>query len=437
MFPSGLKRTWRGLLVFAAIVLGLSCGGYKSPSPLANNSGLHSRAFVSNPVFPSALGGGSPAVQIVDAEKDLLSLATIQLSTLSGSVSSAGMMSLSPSHDRTLLLSPSDSKIAVIDNVKESMQGVITLPGPSESVFVSSDNTTGFAAVPTASVVGQAPGAVVEFNTSTGSITATILIPGAHYLVASPSGNQVLVLSDNQNAVTLLTPSLLVPGAHTTTAPCSTTQVPVCSLSLTFDHPVGAVFDSSGSTAYVLNCGPECGGSSAGVFVVNMAAISSANALTGTISLPAATTALLQGTTLYVAGTPSGSGGTLAVLNLASAVSAVNCGSQPGANCQIFSVTNGFHNRIAMGANGQLFVGAHGCANCLAILDTVHSKVIVPSASGDVTGIAPIPNRNVVYVCQGGALLVYDTTTDQLENIPNVGQPNIIGQAVDVKTIDF
>ena len=29
---------------------------------------------------------------------------------------------------------------------------------------------------------------------------------------------------------------------------------------LTFDHPVKAVFSSDGSTAYILSCGPECGG---------------------------------------------------------------------------------------------------------------------------------------------------------------------------------
>ena len=32
---------------------------------------------------------------------------------------------------------------------------------------------------------------------------------------------------------------------------------------LTFDRPVKAVFSSDGSTAYILSCGPECGGSSA------------------------------------------------------------------------------------------------------------------------------------------------------------------------------
>ena len=58
------------------------------------------------------------------------------------------------------------------------------------------------------------------------------------------------------------------------------------------------------------------------------------------------------------------------------------------------------------------------------------------------TGIEPIAKRTVVYVIQGGALRIYDTTTDALEFNPN--NPNnpgqifgLIGEFSDVKTIDF
>jgi len=59
---------------------------------------------------------------------------------------------------------------------------------------------------------------------------------------------------------------------------------------------------------------------------------------------------------------------------------------------------------------------------------------VLPPDNGDVTGIEPIPNRNIVYVCEGGQLRLYDTTTDQLQTNPV--QPNVIGQAVDVKVVD-
>jgi hypothetical protein len=40
---------------------------------------------------------------------------------------------------------------------------------------------------------------------------------------------------------------------------------------LVFDRPVKAVFSADGSTAYVLNCGPECGGTTASVSLLPVA----------------------------------------------------------------------------------------------------------------------------------------------------------------------
>ncbi len=111
------------------------------------------------------------------------------------------------------------------------------------------------------------------------------------------------------------------------------------------------------------------------------------------------------------------------------------------------TITDGYHDHIEMGSNGQLFIGAHTCTNinapssggatgevrgCLSIFDTAKSTVVVPPQLGDVTGIQPISRRNVVYVAQNGNLSIYDTTTDKLQTT----QVDIIGQAVDVKQVD-
>jgi hypothetical protein len=115
-------------------------------------------------------------------------------------------------------------------------------------------------------------------------------------------------------------------------------------------------------------------------------------------------------------------------------------------------VTDGYHDHIAMGANGQLFVGAHDCTEilpsggnnetrgCLAIYNTQTGAVVIPSNSGDVTGLQPIANRTVVYVVQKnissgnpvGELEIFDTTTDKLQN----KQIDISGDAVDVVAVD-
>ncbi len=72
---------------------------------------------------------------------------------------------------------------------------------------------------------------------------------------------------------------------------------------------------------------------------------------------------------------------------------------------------------------------------------------MIPPETGDVTGLQPIANRQVVYVVQGahvqgGTLYIYDDTIDALEYNPN--DPNnrgqifgLVGNFYDVKTIDF
>jgi hypothetical protein len=381
------------------------------------------------------------ALEIVDATKDIQSLAGV---SLAGVVPDAGMMVVSPKKDKTLVVSPSSNVIAVVDNATESASAVVGLPGATESLFVGTDDTSAFAAMPNAPVAGQALGGVGKLDISNGAIAAVIPVPGAHYLVPSPSGNQVLIFSDNSDAVTLFFPSLLGTGGQTNTqAPCSSAPVVACAVS-GFDRPVWGVFDSTGSTAYILNCGLECGGTS-------NASITPLNLSTQTPGTPiplvnggmigGATIGLLSGSTLYVAGTPPGTA-------CGSGTTALSCGVLSVVDIGSSSVTaarlipDGYHNRIQMGASGQLFVGSRTCTNvtsttetrgCLAIFDIVHSKVVVPPQNGNVTGIEPIPNRHVVYVCQGGKLRIYDTTTDQIQAI----QVNIVGQAIDVKVVDF
>ena len=60
-----------------------------------------------------------------------------------------------------------------------------------------------------------------------------------------------------------------------------------------------------------------------------------------------------------------------------------------------------------------------------------------PPTPGDVTSIQPIATRTVVYVVQGGTLYVYDTKTDAVDPVEEQKLSNLIGDFVDVKTIDF
>lgn len=430
-----MKKAFAATIVLIATTVCLvDCGSGNngSASTQAKPSNLKFRAFVSNPLFPSG-AGNVPVINIVDALHDTLSPSTV---SLLATASQPQLMALSPDLSRTIVFSPTGNTVAVIDNSKEAIATgpsgtsavpAITLPGLTESMFVSKNNFTAYAAIPTAQVNGQPPGAVVQFNISTGGIEATIPVPDAHYIVSSPDGNHVLVFSDNSDSITDISTILIGSNEDPTTTVGG------------FHRPVGAIFNG-GDTAYVFNCGPECGGSSAGVatFTIGDSGPSS------TTPVSAATYGLINGNQLYVAGTPPnhpcGAGtaattcGTLTILNINSM--AVTAGP--------FTVPDGFHDRMQMGANGQLFVGSHSCTSinvlggevrgCLAIFNTSNNHVIVPPQIGDATGIQPISGRNVVYVCEGGVFQIFDTTTDKL--LVQTLMIDVVGQCYDVKQVD-
>jgi hypothetical protein len=433
------------LVLTAASAIMASCGSnYNSNNtlglpPEANPATIKVHVFVSNPLFSTG-SSSVPVLNVVDGQLDLISPSVISVGATSPT---PGTMVLFPNKRLTLVFSASNNALTVVNNasqnVAQSSGGTtqsLTLPGFSESIVVAPDNATGFAAVPSAAVNGQSPGVVDVLDLSTDAIVATIPIPGARYLAQSHNGNRILVLGSRPDTVTVLTPS----SVGTSTDPRLDVQ------SSLFDHPVWAAFSSDDSTAYILNCGPECGGTTASVTLLDI----NSNLVGPTIPVDAGTVGLLAGNTLYVAGTKPGAntcaGSTTAtVATTCGEVSAVDVGTMTVSSTA--TITDGYHNQMQMGANNQLFIGARACTNtkapangsnpgevrgCLSILDANKTTVVVPPFNGDVTGIQPITRRNVVYVVQNGQLDIYDTTTDKLQKT----QVDIVGQAVDVLQVD-
>jgi hypothetical protein len=409
----GLKKTFgRIFLLLVGCVSVISCGS-SSPSTTTANapSGLKFRAFVSNPLSPG-VGSAFPVLNIVNATTDVESASVVNLA---GAVSNAGLMVLSPNRGFTLVQNPGSNSVAVVNNRAETGNSVFNLPGPTQSMFVWIDNGTAYAAVPTAPVSaaqGPSPGAVVVVNLSSSGILATIPVPGAQFVVESHDGSRVLAFGNNPQAVTVISTSQI----GTTTDPRTLLLNP------SFDHPVWAVFSSDDTTAYVLNCGAECGGSAASVAVLDMT--QSPPEIITTIAVPAATYGILSGSTLYVAGTSAVSG----MLTL------ISVASNTVTNASAITISDGYHNRMAVSSNGKLFIGARTCSGgCLSIFNIATGTVDIPKIPGDVTGIQPITGRNVVYVCQNGGLNIYNTANDLLQTTPTV---DIVGQAMDVELVD-
>ena len=430
------KSLLAAALVFASLSF-VSCGSYSAPSGTGSGSSsgpppskLTFRAFVSNPV-QSISGLHVPEINIIDATQDLIS-PLIGIS-LSGTITEPQRMYLTPTSNQTLVFSPADKAIAVVNNSSETVVTTnnpsIKLVGLTESIALTQIGTVGYAAEPGALVNGQSSGVVQAFDYTAQTVTATLPVAAAHYLALTPDGNHILVFSDNSNSATLVATSFI----GTASEPRST--IPG------FDHPVGGFFLDN-ANAVVFNCGPECGGTTASVALVNIG-----TGTVTTIPVRGATTGFLSGTsTLYVVGTPPGTFcGSSTQAQFCGTLDIVNLGTQTVTQAPNL-ITDGFHYLMQMGSNGQLFVGSRNCTNlntnnnpkgevrgCLSIYNTSTSAVTVPPAQGDVTGIQPITGRTVVYVCQNGQLQIYDTGTDALQ----ATQVTIVGQAFDVKLVDL
>jgi hypothetical protein len=351
-------------------------------------------------------------------------------------------MAISPDRATLLSFDTASNTVVVVNTRTETTAGNVQLPGATSSVVAPGTNFA-YAAVPSAPLIGSPQGAVVVMSLTGGGITATVGVPKAQTLVASPDGTQFLVFSTDSDAVTIFYPLLVNTGVPVTVG------VPG------FDRPVFGVFSSDGSTAYILNCGPECasGTASASIQVLNMATLTLAGS---PVLVDGATIGWLNGSTLYVVGNSPTNNlctGETTLAPTCGRLDTVDLGSMTVTNSVV--ITDGYHNRIDMSSNGQLFIGSYNCSTvgnvnnpqgevrgCLSIFDTTkagNTTAVIPPDNGDVTGFQSFTSRDAEYVAEGGNLRVYDTTKDILlvNSFISTGTVTITGVIIDVKAIDF
>jgi len=423
------------LVVLAVAGFGLvSCGKYNAAGSAgsAPPSKITERVLASQSVSSATAAGG---LVIINGQFDTLGAGGISAGT------SPGLMAISPQRSVLLAFDLATNKLDVVNTAKETLTGTIQLPGSTTSIVVPQP-AAGYAAVPSAAQNGTSAGAVVALNLTSGGITATISVPNAQTVVSNPNGTQVLAFSNDSDSLTAIYPALL------NTASPDTVTVPLCSGC----RPVNAVFSSDGSTAYILNCGAECGGTHTSVQILNMTTTPPTPG--ASVPVDGATIGVLSGSTLYVAGnSPTNS------VCTGEATAATTCGRLDLVDLNSMTVTgsavitDGYHDRIDMGNGGQLFIGSMDCTNvgnvnnvagevrgCLTIYNTTNGRVVIPPDNGDVTGLQSFTSRFVEYVAEGGNLRVYDLYTDALlppNQYVETGTIIIPGFITDVKAIDF
>jgi hypothetical protein len=376
-----------------------------------------------------------------------------------------------------------DGSLALINYAGEKLSTNITIPGglssgvegsPYNGISVTRDLAYVYAANPinfVVSVVDRTTGVSEALNLSNaygisvnpGGTVALIFIknatqvPGYAVRAENPASFAVysfVKLTSAQQTLAINNPNWN--GAQD----CEPQQQPTWCIfpvstgsSASFDHPIKAVFSADGTTAYVLNCGPECGGTTASLTTIPITAGSlnpggygaSGLALVAqnTIPIPGgATDAAFNGNTLYVAGEsmqPGGLwGGNLTVLNTPANTIA-------GA----YSISDGTHNRMVFGDDNTLWIGSSSCDHglryqqaqtgaqveygCLTMFNTSTNKATVGSYLGDATGIAAVTGLHKVYTAQGGQVQIFSTTSMSELNNSNV---TVTGTAIDVAYMD-
>jgi hypothetical protein len=448
--------------VWACFVL-VSCGGGSGGN--ATVSGLNDRVLASQEVT-SALSIGS--LVIVNGWNDTLPRAApIQAGN------SPGLMAISPSRNFVAVFDASGKNIWGINTLTEKAIGDVNIPGLTQSIIVPTSSPVAYAAIPGATLPGfEFTGAVSMVNLQTQSIL-TIAVPQAQTVVSDSTGTTLLVFSNGSDFITLLNPALAsppvdtsclqaIPNQNSPNAVCTIISEPMGS------RPVYAIVN--GETAYVFNCGYECGGvTSSGAPAVPSIAVLNLSSLTvtATIQVNGATYGLLNESTLYVAGLGTPTGPTCASLTnpINPKTAATYCGTLDIVNLSTMTdpyynnasaeiaIPDGFHNQMDLSFNGQLFVGSKNCTNigdednpsgevrgCLAIYNTNSNALIIPPDNGDVDGLQGFTTRYIEYVAEGGNLRVYDTQTGTLyinsQYLPQ-GSIDIVGYVGDVKAIDF
>ncbi len=374
---------------------------------------------------------------------------------------------------------------ALVDYSKESTSGnVFGLNGPSSSIFMTRNENYVFAANQSAHVL-----TVVDRTTGA---SVSLGLPGVYRVSVNPGGSVAMAFVQNSNyayyARQLTTAESIAYSGGDSSWPkaavdCEPQNAPTWCLfqvqssdsvdatgnyygaPILFDRPVKAVFSSDGGTAYILSCGPECGGSTASVSLLPTApmiflprqhsgllpcnsgpcANPQANPIVN-IPIPGgATNALVDSTTMYVVGQEPQDiagqtlfGGHLTVVNLAN--------NTAGAPVSISDGLPGAVSRMVEADDNTLWIGMTGCTNgvraatnapggygCLTEYNTANKTVTLEPYLGDATGIAAVTSLHKIYAAEGGQVYIYSTVDGKAINNQYV---TVTGTAWDVAYMD-
>jgi Tfp pilus assembly major pilin PilA len=390
--PSADKPSYSSSLGFKAI-----CGLLLALSTLGISS-CHSAAYyyykfpeytyAGRPIPPSKLAervmigvtanGSSGSLQIVDALRDIRSNVedTIPSFQISGYSSGyPGSILSFPAETRGYVYSNSDGSLTNINYSTEASSGSVgTFQSGSSAVAVPPTFTRYYGAEEAAGIlelIDNTTGA--GFGLNIPNVFKVVVNTGDTVALAMVRNSNVLyrIFKLNANQYPTQQAAILATGS----ADCEPSLLPVyCAVSVpgTYDRPNDVYFSLDGTTAYVLNCGPECGGNTASVTLLQQGPLNNnvipssptqPNPQISNVHVPGGVTAAISdGTTLYLAGQqlqPDGLfAGVLSTMNQAFAVS-----NPSVAITGTYSISDGTHSKMLFADNNTLWIGSQFCAS--------------------------------------------------------------------------
>lgn len=413
------------------------------------------------------------SLQIVDGFYDIRhsfnnAIASFSISGYSGKLPTT--IENLPEEQAGAVYNSGDGSMSQIDYSAEKQTGTISgPPGLSSSIFASRNLSYLAAANQQVHILTMLDRTL---GNSVGKGVYFLNVPGVYRVSMNASASVVLAFVQDTNdvfSVVHLTTDQQVAASTSpdpqhfvlngqTAQDCEPQNLPqYCAFKVippagvTFDRPAKAIFSADGTTIYVLNCGPECGGTQAGITVIPFTAASlnggTAIGPSGlnlipqqTIAIPGgASNAIQSGNTLYLAGqqlqTDGYFSGTLTTFDLPSLTVTAT-----------YSIADGNPRKMGFADDSTLWIGSSLCqqgeryhldpstsSGCLTMFNVAKNTVFLDSYKGDATGIAPVIGLHKIYTAEGGQVYIYSTVDGSEKDNSNV---TVVGTAYDVTYMD-
>ncbi len=372
-----------GILLAASLLALSGCGVvvlYKVPTSTYSGRPVPPSGLLQRVMAAYTANGTTGGLEILDGLRDLrgnLQNTTLQWKISGYSEANPVNIINFPEETTGYALAYNDGNLTEINYSKESSVGVVLNAGASTPSAAAAPLGTMFAGA------NEQAGLLI-FNTE--GVTYYLNLPSVNKVVVNPGASVVLAMTADSNTLYRIvklpaTSTPVYPPGYVDCEPLLLPAYCVVPVAGKYDRPVNVTFSIDGSTAYVLNSGPENGGTTASVEFLqtsqlNINLVPTVNPLSSDAPSPLSTLpggvpnpipvpggvtdAISDGTYLYTSGQQLQSSGAYKGL-WAGNLTTINLSTYSVSNP--ISISDGTHTKMLLADSNTLWVGSSSCAN--------------------------------------------------------------------------